>query len=54
MGRSGTTILYELFVKHKDTAYFEHYSNKFYKSPKKFPSISLNEQNILKIVDHFI
>ena len=29
VARSGTTVLYRTFVKHKDTAYFEHYSNKF-------------------------
>lgn len=29
LGRSGTTILYELFTKHKDTAFFEHFAIKY-------------------------
>ena len=41
MGRSGTTVLYELFTRHKDTAYLEHYSNKFFNSPNKFRFIPL-------------
>lgn len=37
--RSGTTVLYELFTKHKDTAFFERYSNKFYMRPWLFKTI---------------
>ena len=36
IARSGTTILYDLFTKHKDTAYFERYSNKLHNKPKLF------------------
>jgi hypothetical protein len=39
--RSGTTILYRLFTAHKDTAYPEYYSSKFYKHPWMFRFISL-------------
>lgn len=39
--RSGTTILYRTFVKHKDTAYFEHYSNKFYEHQSFFRYIPI-------------
>lgn len=37
--RSGTTILYRLFTKHKDTAYFEHYCDKLYTHSLLFPLI---------------
>lgn len=37
--RSGTTILHRTFTQHKDTAYFERYSSKFYKYPRLFPLI---------------
>ncbi len=39
--RSGTNILYKLFTSHKDTAYFENYSSKFYKHPGMFRFIPL-------------
>ena len=39
--RSGTTILYKLFTSHKDTAYLEHYSSKFYKHSWMFRLIPL-------------
>ena len=39
--RSGTTILEELFTAHKDTAYFENYSAKFYRRPWMFRFIPL-------------
>jgi len=39
--RSGTTILEELFTAHKDTAYFENYSARFYKRPWMFRFIPL-------------
>lgn len=35
-GRSGTTILYDLFTRHRDTAYFEYFAIKFATSPWKF------------------
>lgn len=34
--RSGTTILYNLFTRHKNTAFFEGFSNRYYLSPWKF------------------
>jgi len=34
LGRSGTTILYELFTKHKDTAFFEHFAIKYRDKPR--------------------
>lgn len=37
--RSGTIILYRLFTKHKDTAYFEHYYDKLYTHSLLFPLI---------------
>lgn len=39
--RSGTNILYKLFTYHKDTAYFENYSSRFYKHPSTFKFIPL-------------
>ena len=39
--RSGTSIYYKTFVKHKDTAYLEHYSNMFYKKSFLFPTIPI-------------
>ena len=39
--RSGTNILYRLFTNHKDTAYFENYSSRFYKQPGRFVFIPL-------------
>jgi len=39
--RSGTNILYELFTEHKDTAYFENYSSRYYKRPGMFKFIPL-------------
>lgn len=39
--RSGTNILYKLFTSHKETAYFENYSSRFYKRPSMFKFIPL-------------
>ena len=39
--RSGTNILYKLFTSHKNTAYFENYSSRFYKRPMMFRLIPL-------------
>jgi len=39
--RSGTTVLDRLFTAHKDTAYFENYSSRFYKHPSMFRFIPL-------------
>ncbi len=39
--RSGTTILEELFTAHKDTAYFENYSARYYKRPSMFRFIPM-------------
>jgi len=39
--RSGTNILYKLFTEHKDTAYFENYSSRYYKRPNMFKFIPL-------------
>ena len=39
--RSGTTILYDLFTRHKDTAFPEHFADKYFKSPWKFRFIPL-------------
>ena len=39
--RSGTTILDNLFTRHKDTAFFENFSSRYYKSPWKFKFIPL-------------
>lgn len=39
--RSGTNILYKLFTSHKDTAYFENNSSRFYKKPYMFRFIPL-------------
>lgn len=39
--RSGTSILHKLFTLHKDVAYFERYSNKFYKHPGMFRFIPI-------------
>ena len=36
IARSGTTILYDLFTKHKDTGYVERYSNKLHNKPNLF------------------
>jgi|TARA_B110001454_G_scaffold214564_1_gene234552 hypothetical protein len=41
LSRSGTTILYKLLTSHKDTAYFDNYSSKFYKRPYLFRFIPL-------------
>lgn len=37
--RSGTSILYRTFIKHKDTGYLEHYSNIFFDRPWMFKLI---------------
>jgi len=39
--RSGTTILDNLFTRHKDTAYCENFSSRFYMSPWKFRFIPI-------------
>jgi len=39
--RSGTTILFRLFARHRDTAFFERYSAKLYKHPSLFRFIPL-------------
>lgn len=39
--RSGTTILDNLFTRHKDTAFFEGFCNRYYMSPWKFRLIPL-------------
>jgi hypothetical protein len=39
--RSGTTILYNLFTEHKDTAYFENYSSRYFEKPYMFRFIPL-------------
>jgi len=39
--RSGTTILYNLFTRHKDTAFPEHFLDKYYQNPWKFNLIPL-------------
>ena len=39
--RSGTNILYKLFTTHRDTAYFENYSSRFYKKPFMFRFIPM-------------
>jgi len=41
LSRSGTTILYKLLTSHKDTAYFDNYSSKFYKKPYMFRFIPM-------------
>ena len=41
LSRSGTTILYKLLTSHKDTAYFDNYSSKFFKRPYMFRFIPL-------------
>jgi len=41
VARSGTSILYKLFTRHKDTAFPEHFSDKYYSSPWKFRLIPL-------------
>jgi hypothetical protein len=39
--RSGTTVLDNLFTRHKDTAFFEGFCNKYYMSPWKFWTIPI-------------
>ena len=39
--RSGTTILDNLFTRHKDTAFFEGFCNRYYMTPWKFWTIPL-------------
>ena len=39
--RSGTNILYKLFTTHRDTAYFENNSSRFYKKPYMFRFIPI-------------
>ena len=39
--RSGTTILYNLFTRHKDTAFPEHFVDKYWESPWKFRFIPI-------------
>jgi len=39
--RSGTTIFYNLFTRHKDTAFPEHFADKYWKSSWKFKLIPL-------------
>ncbi|NIU02559.1 MAG: hypothetical protein GWN01_17160, partial [Nitrosopumilaceae archaeon] len=39
--RSGTTILSNLFTRHKDTGYFEHYLGSYFNSRWKFRFIPL-------------
>jgi len=39
--RSGTNILYKLFTTHKNTAYFENNSSRFYKKPYMFRFIPM-------------
>jgi hypothetical protein len=39
--RSGTTILDNLFTRHKDTAFFEGFCNRYYMTPWKFRLIPL-------------
>ena len=39
--RSGTTVLDNLFTRHKDTAFFEGFCNKYYASPWKFWTIPI-------------
>ena len=39
--RSGTTILYNLFTRHKDTSFPEHFADKYYDSPWKFGLIPI-------------
>jgi len=47
--RSGTTILYNLFTRHKDTAFPEHFVNKYWQSPWKFKFIPmLVKQQIIR------
>ena len=41
VARSGTTILNRLFIQHKDTAYFENYSSRYYRKPYMFRFIPL-------------
>jgi len=37
--RSGTTIFYNLFTRHKETAFPEHFADKYWKTPWKFKII---------------
>jgi len=39
--RSGTTILNKFFTRHKDTAFFENFSSRYYRSPWKFKFIPI-------------
>ena len=39
--RSGTTILDGLFTRHRDTAFFEGFCNRYYTAPWKFRLIPL-------------
>lgn len=39
--RSGTTIFYNLFTRHKETAFPEHFADKYWNSPWKFKIIPL-------------
>jgi hypothetical protein len=39
--RSGTTVLYNLLTEHKDTAYFENYSSRYFEKPYMFRFIPL-------------
>jgi len=39
--RSGTTIFYNLFTRHKDTAFPEHFADKYWSTPWKFRLIPL-------------
>ena len=39
--RSGTTILYNLFTRHRDTAFPEHFADKYYLQPWKFKILPL-------------
>lgn len=41
VARSGTTILSKLFTQHKDTAYFENYSSRYYRKPWMFRFIPM-------------
>jgi hypothetical protein len=39
--RSGSTIFYDLFTRHKDTSFPEHFADKYWQSPWKFRFIPL-------------
>lgn len=39
--RSGTTVLDNMFTRHRDTAFFEGFSNRYYMTPWKFSLIPL-------------